>query len=247
MTVRTKSESELGFEHCDFEGNKPMTNFRYLLYPGGADTNMRSVDKLIDTGGLGTPRWSRQHLVTIFHSYFERKFRTHTRKSVIGDVFSLRRFYKDSDSIGIDLTESNVCVSYESYSAYLWKLVLSGECSISAESAYRLDSDILGIIQGALEMPVGILKSAFNYTELRRRGLIKVFKIDKSDLNEGFQFGADLLDVIESFTLDACLGELPLIIRYSNAGSYEYWGHLYHPDKLMGGVVGLPTMLSACM
>lgn len=96
----------------------------------------------------------------------------------------------------------------------------------------RLDSDILSIIQGALELSVGVLKSAFNYTELRRRGLIQVFKIDKSNLNEGFQFGADLLDIIESFTLDACLGELPLIIQYSNAERYEYWGHLYHPDRL---------------
>ncbi|WP_395589249.1 hypothetical protein [Pseudomonas sp. TR47] len=234
MTIRTKSESELGFEHCDFEGNKPMTSFRYLLYVGGADTNMRSVEKLIDTGYLGAPRSSRQHLATLFHSYFERKFSTHSRRSVVGDVFSLRRLYKDCDSLGVDLTVENVCKNYESYSAQLWQLLLSGKCSISAESAYRLDSDILGIIQGALELSVGTLRSAFNYTELRRRGLIKVFKIDKSNLNEGFKFGADLLDVIESFTLDACLGELPLIIRYSNAESYEYWGNLSRPEKLRG-------------
>lgn len=234
MVVRSKSESELGFEHCDEQGNTPLTNLRYLLYVGGAKSNLRSVDKLIDTGRLGVPQISRVQLVSIFHTFFERRFQSFSRTSIAGEVFSLRRFYTDCDRLGINLTLNNVCDCYERFSLELWDSVLTGKCAVSATTAYELDGQVLNVIQGALELPAGVLISSFKYAELRRRGFIKAFKIDKSDLDEGFQFGADLLDVIDSFSLDSCLGELPLQLKFANGKIYEYWGNLRHPDKLRG-------------
>lgn len=234
MVVRSKLESEMGFEHCDEVGNTPLTNIRYLLYFGGAKSNMRSVDKLIDTGQLGVPQISRVQLVSIFHTFFERRFRNFSRPSIVGEVYSLRQFYTVCDRLNINLTLNNVCAQYERFSLELWDSLLTGKCATSATSAYELDAQILRVIQGALELPTGVLLSSFKYAELRRRGLIKAFKVDKSDLDEGFQFGADLLDVIDSFSLSACLGELPLQLKFSDGKVYEYWGNLYHPDRLKG-------------
>lgn len=233
MVVRSKSEHQLGFEHCDLEGTVPLTNFRYLLYVGGADTNQRAVISKIESGQLGEPRLPRQHLVSIFHSYFERRFQTCTRTSIFSEVFSLRKLYTEYDKLGMDLTADNVGVCYEAYSRNLWDQVLKGVCSMSAETAYSQDADIRYIIQGALEMPEGLLRTAFSYSELRRRGLAGRMKVDKSDLNDSFEFGADVLNVIDAFSLEACLGELPIKIRHSDGSIHEYWGNLRAPDLLL--------------
>lgn len=230
--MRTKAEHELGFEHCDQEGTTPLTSLRYFLYPGGVNCNLRSVIKKIESGELGAPRISRKHLLSKLHSYFERRFKSCTRKSIAGEIFSLRKFYAEHDRLSIDLTSENVCACYEDYSRNLWKLVLEGKCAISAETAYSQDADIRFVIEGAFELPGGFLRSAFSYSDLKRRGLVGGMKVDKSDLNESFKFGADVLDVIDAFSLQACLGELPLRINFSDGVVHEYWGNLRHPDKL---------------
>lgn len=230
--MRTKAEHELGFEHCDQEGTAPLTSLRYFLYPGGVSCNLRSVIKKIESGELGAPRVSRKHLISKLHSYFERRFKSCTRKSIAGEIFSLRKFYAVHDNLHVDLTCENVFACYEDYSRNLWKMVLDGRCPISAETAYSQDADIRYVIEGACELPGGFLKSAFSYSDLKRRGLVGGMKVDKSDLNESFKFGADVLDLIDAFSLEACLGELPLRINFSDGVVYDYWGNLRHPDKL---------------
>ncbi|MBC3421866.1 MULTISPECIES: site-specific integrase [Pseudomonas] len=229
--ILTKSEQELGFEHCDLTGNRPMTSFRYLLYVGGAAANQNSMNRLLAAGDLGFPRLERLHLVSLFHGYIERQFRDKVRGTIFDDVYCLRQLYVEYDRLGVDLSVDNIVRCFESYSQGRWEQVLKGVCSISAETAYTQDKSILSSINGALELPPGIVRSAFDYSELRRRGLLGRLKVDKSSSSEGFQFGADLLDVIESFSAESCFGELPLAVNFSDGGSYECWGVLHNPAR----------------
>ncbi|MES3708622.1 hypothetical protein QC590_10300 [Pseudomonas putida] len=230
--ILTKSEQKLGFEHCDLEGNRPIKNFRYLLYAGGAAANQNSVDRLIAAGSLGAPRPARQRLVSLFHGHFERQFKINSRKTIKGDIYSLRQLYIECDKLGVDLNVGNVSSYYESYSLDRWQQVLQGVCTVSAETAYTQDRDMLAVINAALEIPAGVVKSAFDYSELRRRGLTGGMKVDKSSSSEGFQFGADLLDVIDSLSVGACFGELPVVIGFSDGTKYDYWGAFRTPDQL---------------
>lgn len=229
--IRTKSEFELGFEHCDLKSNKPLQNMRYLLYLGGAESNQCSVERKIAAGGLGEARLGRQQLVSMFHCYFEGQFKLNARRTIYNYVRALRALYAEYDRLGVDLSLENIVECYESYSRMRWEQVLRGSFHGSADNAYTLDLDMQKAIKGALELHPGSLKSAFEYPELRRRGLLRKPKVDKSSLSEGFQFGADMMDIIDALSVTACFGELPIAIKFSDGSTYDYWGGLYTPEQ----------------
>lgn len=149
--------------------NLPVTDFRCLLYIGGAACSKRTVNNLMEEGGLGVPRFDREPLINLLRSLFEKRLITHKFMTVWHQMYSVRRFYAACDELNIDLTLSNVLLNYEDYIKRCWMMARSGRGTLSCRAIFMADLALRSVLQGALDLPEGVLKSAYSRAETSYR------------------------------------------------------------------------------
>lgn len=227
-------EFDLGFEHCVGDRFTAPPSLRALLYCGGSAAHGFTVEKQINSGLLGALKASRLELVRLLHGYIVRRLDNgYSEWTTKRDITAFKVLYSHYDTLGADITVENVCELYEKYSYDKAYDIDINNRKVGTYSAYTVDRVLVRVIESMLELSSRSLKSSFNYTSLKRRGLIARAKNDTGSINAGFQYGADLLDVIDSFSYEACFGELPLQVYFTDGALVEHWARLKTPDTLL--------------
>ncbi|WJD60667.1 hypothetical protein [Pseudomonas kurunegalensis] len=235
MVMQLIGEFDLGFEHCVGDRFTAPPSLRALLYCGGSAAHGFTVEKQISSGLLGALKPSRLELVRLLHGYIVRRLDNgYSEWTTKRDITAFKVLYSHYDALGVDITVGNVCELYEKYSYDKAYDIDINNRKEGTYSAYTVDRILVRVIESMLELSPRSLKSSFNYTSLKRRGLIARAKNDTGSINAGFQYGADLLDVIDSLSYEACFGELPLQVSFTDGAVIEHWARMKTPDKLLG-------------
>lgn len=224
MQVKSKNETELGFEnHLPTSSRVNLFNLRGLLYLNGCSQTPSKVVEIVESGILGRVRNSRLQLVSLIHTYFCNKLSNgYSELSINKEIYGLRDFYSFGDGKGVDFTLSNISEQYTEWTKD--KLLKIENKLIIGMTGYSYTRTLSVTLSGALELPSGALKSAIDYRHLKKPGFPGV-ESDKSDPNEGFQYGALLLDIIGSLSYESCCGKLPVMISFADGKFIELEAH----------------------
>lgn len=203
-------------------------DLRVLLYKGGAKGNPRMVFNQMAAGKLGRPLLERVELVTRIHQEMAARLTGGgTKRTAFSTLRCLRKFFAWSDKFESELSLETAEDAYRLWCDFELNRVRLKQ--IKNNTAYNLGNIVSSILGAALERSQPLILT----TRLRnqRRGARAVgIAADKQNLADTFAFGRLCLDVIDSLSLGAVYGPLPVKIRFRDGSVLEQWSKLRAPE-----------------
>jgi hypothetical protein len=221
---------DLTFPMVKYGKQETCWDLRVLLYKGGAKANPRTVFNLMAAGELGSPLVERWELVKRIHEAMsERLVGGGQKSSAFSTLRNLRGFFTWAENFEQALSLETVEDSYRHWCDFLVNRVrLKG---ITNRTAYSSANIVSSILCHALERSRSLVKTTrlrFQKRSIRAAGVAA----DKQNLIDTFVFGHLCLDVIDSLSLDAVFGPLPVTIRFRDGRTLEQWSGLSRPIYL---------------
>lgn len=215
---------DLAFPMVNYGKLETPWDLRVLLYKGGAKGHPKKVFNQMAAGELGRPLVERLELVKRIHEAMTaRLVGGGKRSSAFTTLHRLRDFFTWADEFDQAMSLETVEDSYRHWCDFLVNRVRLK--AIGKETAYGAGNIVSSILDEALERSQPLILT----TRLRRqkRGLRAVgVAADKQNLADTFAFGHLCLDIIESLSLEAIFGPLPVRIRLRDGRRLEQWSGL---------------------
>lgn len=205
-------------------------DLRVLLYWGAAAVNVREVFNQIATGEFGKPLLERLELVERIHAAMTaRLVGGRSRKSAFSYLKALRSFFAWADEFEQAVSLETVEDAYRHWADYLMSRVRLK--AIKNNSAYNSGINLSSILDEALERNQPLILTT--RLRLQKRGARAVgVAADKQNLTETFVFGHLCLDIIDSLSLEAVYGPMPVTIRLRDGRKLERWSGLQEPTTV---------------
>ncbi len=225
--MRDLAIQDLTFPKVNYGLNETPWDLRVLLYKGGAKGNPRTVFNQMAAGELGNPLIERIELVTRIHQEMTARLVGGGKKTTAFTTLGrLRDFFGWADEFEQRVSLESVENVYRHWCDFLLNRVRLK--TLKHRSAYNSGSVVSSILDAALErsQPL-ILTSRLQY---KRRGMRAVgIAADKQDMAETFAFGHLCLDAIDSLSVKAVYGPLPVKLHFRNGQILEQWSGLKNP------------------
>lgn len=222
--------SNLTFPMVDFGKQETPWDLRILLFKGGAKENPKKVFNQIAAGELGHPLIERLELLKLIHQAIESRLVGGGAKATASSTLrSLREFFGWADEFEQLVSLETVEDTYRHWCDFL--LNRQRLKSIKNTSAYNSGLAVSSILDAALERSQPLIGTS--RLRRRKRGARAVgVAADKQNLANTFAFGHLCLDIIDSLSLEAVYGPLPVKIRLRDGRVLEQWSGLRSPESL---------------
>lgn len=228
--MRDLAIPDLTFAMVKYGVNETPWDLRVLLYKGGAKVNPRKVFIHIATGELGHPLSERIELVTLIHQEMTaRLVGGGAKTTAFNTLRGLRDFFVWADEFEQQVSLETVEDTYRHWCDFLLNRIRLK--TLKNGTAYNSANKVSSIIDAALERNQSLILT----TQLRykRRSMRAVgIAADKQDMADSFAFGHLCLDVIDSLSLKAVYGPLPVKLRFRNGQILERWSGLRNPSSV---------------
>jgi len=221
---------DLTFPMVKYGINETPWDLRVLLYKGGAKVNPKKVFIQIASGKLGHPLIERIELVTRIHQEMTARLSGGGAKVTALDTLRrLREFFAWADEFEQMVSLETVENIYRHWCDFLVNRVRLK--TLENNSAYNSASTVSSIMNAALERNQSLILTS--HLQYKRRGVRAVgIAADKQDIADTFAFGHLCLDVIDSLSLEAVFGPLPVKLRFRNGQILEQWSGLRNPSSV---------------
>lgn len=221
---------DLSFPMVQYGRAETPMDLRVLLYKGGSKAPKRTVFNQIADGRLGRPIIERIELVQRIHDTMTaRLVGGGTKATAATTVAVLRNFFGWADQTEQALSLDQVEVTFRLWCDYL--LHRSRLNEIKASYAYGLACLVSPIFDAVLDRSQPLLSTT--RSNFRKPGPRAVGgAADKQNLADTFAFGHLALDIIDSLSVAAVFGPLPLRIRLRDGRVLERWSGLRDPADL---------------
>lgn len=225
--MRDVAISDLTFPMVEYGKQETLWDLRILLYKGGAKGHPKMVFNQIAVGELGSLQIERIELVKRIHEAMTtRLVGGGSKASAFNTRQNLRKFFAWADKLEQLVSLETVEDIFRHWCDFL--LNRQRLKAIKNSTAYNLAIAVSSILDVALERSQPLILT----TRLRRqkRGARAVGVVaDKQNLADTFAFGHLCMDVIDSLSLDAVYGPLPVRIRFRDGRILEQWSSLQDP------------------
>ncbi len=225
--MRDMSIPDLIFPMVNYGRQETPWDLRILLYKGGAKGHQKLVFNQIAAGDLGSPLIERLELVKRIHEAMTaRLVGGGSKATAFHTQRRLREFFAWADEFNQPLSLETVEDTYRHWCDHL--LNRQRLKAIRNRTAYNAGILVSSILDAALERSQSLIRT----THLRRlkRGARAVgIAADKQNLEYTFAFGHLCLDVIDSLSLEAVYGPLPVEIRFRDGRVLHQWSKLNDP------------------
>lgn len=222
--------SDLTFPMVEYGKLETPWDLRVLLYKGGAKGHPKSVFNQMAAGELGRPLVERLELVKLIHEAMTaRLVGGGSKRSAFGTLRGLREFFAWADKFEHAVSLETVEDSYRHWCDFLLNRIRLK--AIENNTAYGSGAMVSSILDVALErsQPL-ILTTRLQY---KKRGARAVgVATDKQNLADTFAFGHLCLDVIDSLSLEAVYGPLPVKLLLRDGRILEQWSGLREPTSV---------------
>lgn len=202
-----------------------------LLFFGGASTNIRDAEHLINSGGLGSVIAERLPLVNQIYDSIQGSIASggsrHTAKKKYTVV---RHFYAWADTQHKSPTFSSVEKLYNEWCDYLIVRQRTGR-KIDSETICDRAQTLAWVLDQALELNSGL----YYASSVKRIFGTKPKNINRSETTNFSKiiiFGEVLLDFTRSLSIEAIRGALPIRINFRNGSYLDEWARLNPPSKV---------------
>ena len=218
---------DLTFPKVNYGLNETPWDLRVLLYKGGAKGNPRTVFSQMAAGELGNPLIERLELVTRIHQEMTARLVGGGKKTTaFATLGRLRDFFGWADAFEPRVALENVENVYRHWCDFLLNRVRLK--TLKHRSAYNSGSIVSSILDAALERSQPLIQTS--RLQYKRRSLRAVgIAADKQDMADTFAFGHLCLDVINSLSVKAVYGPLPVKLRFRNGQILQQWSGLMNP------------------
>lgn len=197
-------------------------NLRNLLYRGGAGAKANLVAELIATGKLGHPVNARLSLVSKFGDIITGELADGgSKRTAETRIRDLRDLYRYADQAGIDPAEDNIRPLFIDWAAHLGHRQQRQQ--IKPISVYQMTRRVALLIAHVLGIATKTLMRAARIRFPGTSSPVLGQQSDKQSLADTFAFGHVLLDLVESLSLDAIRGPLPLQLRFRTGQVIDEW------------------------
>ena len=228
--MRDVAMPDLTFPMVKYGRTETPWDLRMLLYKGGAKGNPKTVFKQMSAGELGRPLIERLELVKRIHeTMMARLVGGGTKNAAFSTLHRLRWFFAWADEFEQGVSLETVEDSYRHWCDFLVNRVRLKD--ITNVTAYGAGNMVSSILDAVFERRQSLIKT----TRLRRqkRGPRAVgVAADKQKLADTFAFGRLCLDIIDSLSLEAVYGPLPVTIRLRDGRTLEKWSGLREPTRV---------------
>jgi hypothetical protein len=223
--------SDLSFPMVEYGKQETPWDLRILLYKGGAKGNPRTVFNQIAAGDFGRPLIERIELVKRIHEAMTaRLVGGGARTTAFSTLRRLREFFAWADEFEQAVSLEAVEDTYRHWCDFLLNRVRLKD--IKNRTAYISGLEVSSIVGAALErsQPL-ILTTRLRHQKCGARAV--GVAADKQNLADTIAFGHLCLDVIDSLSLAAVYGSLPVNIRFRDGRILEQWSGLSDPATLV--------------
>lgn len=205
-------------------------DLRVLLYKGGAKGNPRIVFNQMAAGELGRPLIERLELVQRIHEAMTtRLVGGGAKTTAVVTLQRLRDFFAWADEFEQVVSLETVEDSYRHWCNFLLNRVRLKD--IKNVTAYNSGLVVSSILDAALERSQSLILTTRLLPQKRGVRAVSV-TADKQNLADTFAFGHLCLDVIDSLSVEAVFGPLPIKIRFRDGRILEQWSRLRNPASV---------------
>ena len=185
-----------------------------LLYLGGASERAEKVALLIKLGQLGQPRMDRLDLLVAVKEELETDLiKGESLRTVSNRISGLQMFIKFIDQSQQDCLLKNLETRFLDYAEYLFHRSYRRSPDLKKQSAYDIAAVLAGLLNKVLDIPKSvslISRTRLKNTSWAQRAVGRT--ADKQNLEDTFQLGQFLIDVVDGLTIKSIRGRLPLTI-----------------------------------
>lgn len=177
------------------------------------------------------PIAQRLPLVERLHEYFSDHLAGGgSPRTVKTDLGMIRAFFAWCDSTDFPITVETAEKAYIAYTEHLQHLVRTVK-RIEAGAAYGYASSVAHVLDCALGRKSGLLfLSRITKSHPQKRALAT--EADKKRLQDIFSLGHALLDIVDTLTVEAIRGPLPLTIHLRSGQTFDKWCGLIPSEKV---------------
>lgn len=214
---------ELTFHDVDFGENETPWDLKYLLFKGGAAANVRKVETQIATGELGPLLKERISLIVGIHEYLADRYGSGLTRSAVATMISrIRAFFTWLDLEGKPVSVESVPEVYVAWTEWLRQRVVVRKI-MAANYAYTQAATVAKILDSVIGASKLLLRNRVPYPRDTNRRIKFSGNKESVEVEQSFQFGAALLDMIDSLTVEAIRGRLPLRLKFRSGETLEEW------------------------
>ena len=171
-------------------------------------------------------------LVQTVHSYLVGELAGGAASESIKSHYSaMRIFYGFADTLDHNIDEGNLRPVFKQWVNHLNARVSGGQ--LLADTAYHQGKSVAALFAGALEVPFVSIAKGSRLKKPKNSKSILGTQADKQNLRETQGFGWDLIDMVDSLTLEKCMGPLPVTLTLRSTPSpYELWCGIPPPESV---------------
>ena len=228
--MRDMAVPDLTFPMVEYGKQETPWDLRVLLYKGGAKGNPRMVFNQMAAGDLGRPLVERMELVKRIHeTMVARLVGGGAKSTAFSSLRRLREFFAWSDEFEQVISPQTVENAYRKWCDFL--VNRQHLKAIKNRTACNAGHTVGSILDAALERSQPLIGTTRIRKQKRGARAVGV-AADKQNLADTFAFGHLCMDVIDSLSLDAVYGPLPVKIRLRDGRVLERWSGLRGPESL---------------
>ncbi len=229
--MRDIAISNLTFPMVKYGKQETPWDLRILLFKGCAKGHPKAVFKQFAAGSdLGRPLIERMELVKLIHEAMTaRLVGGGAKATACSTLRRLRQFVAWADKFEQVISIETVEDTFRHWCDFLLNRQRLG--AIKNSTAYASGAMVSSILDAALERSQPLILTT--RLRLHKKGARAVgVAADKQNLADTFAFGHLCLDVIDSLSLEAVYGPLPVMIRFRDGRVLEQWSGLMRSESL---------------
>lgn len=225
--MRDMTIPDLTFPMVSYGRQETPWDLRILLFKGGAKSNLKTVFNQIAAGELGCLLTERIELVKQIHQAMTARLVSGGAKpSAFDTLRALREFFAWADEFEQVVSLETTKDTYRHWCDFLVHRVRLRV--IKNVSAYHSGCLVSSILTAVLERSQPLILTTRLRSQKRSARAVGV-AADKQNLADTLGFGRLCLDVIDSLSLEAIYGPLPITIRFRSGQVLEQWSRLKAP------------------
>jgi hypothetical protein len=216
---------DLTFPTVTFGSNEVPWDLTSLLFAGGAATNTKVVQSMIEAGQLGPPLPERIMLVQAIHEAINGTLAGGgARASAKGSIAYIRGFFAWADQAGQKLSVETVQTAFVQWTDHLLHRARVIK-DVPEWHSYSNATTVGCVLDKALERQSPLLELTRISVPQRRRSAIGI-QAEKQNLQQTFEFGHLLQDICDGLPLDVVWGPLPVRISLRNESELVRWSRM---------------------
>ncbi|CAE6796727.1 hypothetical protein R75461_04987 [Paraburkholderia nemoris] len=221
----------LDFPAMDYGPRQVPITMCALLFRGGARQDRRNVERVLQSGDLGPEIPQRIPLVIDIHRYLTAELVAGGSPHTLRDsVDKMRWFYTYADELGVDPDKANVRWLFNKWTRHLQDQIVARR--LKKATAFQRGTGVSRMLAAALDTDRNsITRGSHLQSDSSKKKSLGV-ETDKQNLQHTFEFGNDIIDIIQCLTATTCLGPLPVPISLRSGATIPLWCGLIPEEKV---------------